>query len=381
MTNQKKEPAKSEPKKIYTFNAKDYLLFPVMKNAFALSEEEVYHTISDEFDVLKKRLALKKIPYEKLKGALVPNQDKDRFETCFIMDTNQIESDNYGYYIFEKLIPLLDKKSTYSILCGDYIDILNDADSQLILRGAMDEVICRCNDSGYRHSGQYYLIYFNRLTGNQRWEMVEGLMKYPWFTGFADVTCQSAFKSYISSILCNTCIKNQKKIIVPHLADYSDEENVNLRGYPFEENGFSLISINEDSFGTFLNYKIESEVPDKEDVGFSFNALFPKFDSFDKIQLDVKEEKWDNYLTDKEKGKGGILEKLGYQMADKEKFLKEIYKKICSNYIYNLTKNEYGNLIFDVCVELSTINGHMRRTTIALEYFPDTSRMQIVTIT
>lgn len=130
-----------------------------------------------------------------------------------------------------------------------------------------------------------------------------------------------------------------------------------MRGYPFEENGFSIVSINDDSFGSFLNYKIESEVPDKEDISFSFNSLFPRFDSFEKIQLDVKEEKWDKYLADKEKGKGRILEKLGYEMADKEKFLKAIYTKICSNYIYNLTRNEYGNLIFDVCVELPTING------------------------
>lgn len=166
-----------------------------------------------------------------------------------------------------------------------------------------------------------------------------------------------------------------------HPPDYSDEENVNLRGYPFEENGFSIVSINDDSFGSFLNYKIESEVPDKEDISFSFNSLFPRFDSFEKIQLDVKEEKWDKYLADKEKGKGRILEKLGYEMADKEKFLKAIYTKICSNYIYNLMRNEYGNLIFDVCVELPTINGNLRRTTIALKYLPDTSEMQIVTIT
>lgn len=208
MIDKLKQPNPKEPQKIYTFNAKDFLLFPVMKKVFSLSEEEVYNTIFDEFEVLKKRLDLKKISYEKLKGALIPNQEKDRFETCLIIDSDQIESNDYGYYVFERLIPLLDKESTYSILCGDYIDILNTADSQPGLRGVMNEVIYRCHASKYQYSGQYYLIYFNRLTENQRWSIVEGLMEYPWFTGFADLTYQSVFKSYISNILCNCCIKN-----------------------------------------------------------------------------------------------------------------------------------------------------------------------------
>ena len=44
-------------------------------------------------------------------------------------------------------------------------------------------------------------------------------------------------------------------------------------------------------------------------------------------------------------------------------------------------RNEYGVMIFDVCVELPTINGHMRKTTVALKYLPDSGEMQVITIT
>ncbi len=366
---------------IYTFDAKGFLLYPVMKCCLELNDENVYETIQYGFETLQKQLALKNISYDALKGALIPNQNKDRFETCFVIDTSLIKSSNYGYFVFEKLIPLLDKESTYSILCGDYIDCLQHPDSQRQLCSAIKSVLAKCHKSKYIHSSQYFLIYINRLSGNQRQKIVEGLYPYPWFTGFADLTYASLFKSYISYILTNVCIKNKNKIIVPHSSDYADKVNINERGFPFESNGFLLSSINDDSYGAFLSYKIESVVPDKDDVSFSFNALFPKFNSFEKIVLNISDDKWGKYLTDKEKGKGQIIESLGYDSGDKERFAKEIFNKICANYIYNLKENQYGDLMFNVCIELPTIHDHIRKTTVALKYHPDSGLVDIVTLT
>lgn len=336
---------------IFTFDAKGFLLYPVMKSHFELSDDDVYKTIQEGFELLLRQLAMKKISYESLKRALVPNQDKDRFETCFVIDSTQIDCCDYGNYVFEKLIPLLDKESTYSILCGDYIDFLCKyrSDSQLQLRYEMSKILVRCHESEYKQSSQYFFVYINRLSGSQRLKIVEGLYPYKWFTGVADVTHKSFFKSYISNILVNVCIKNKNTVIMSHPSDYSEEKNVNMRGFPFEENGFKLVSINDDSYSAFLNYKIESEIPDKEDVSFSFNALFPKFDSFEKIELQISDDKWYKYLTDKEKGKGQIVEALGYASVDKERFKREVFKHICANYIYDLKKNEYNVLMFNVC--------------------------------
>lgn len=368
---------------IFTFDAKGFLLYPVMKSYFELSDDDVYESIQEGFNLLLERLKMKKISYDSLKRALVPNQDKDRFETCFVIDSAQIDCCDYGNYVFEKLIPLLDKESTYSILCGDYIDFSYKYQSsfQLQLRYEMNKVLVRCHESEYKHSSQYFFVYMNRLSKSQRLKIVEGLYPYKWFIGFADVTHKSFFKSYISNILVNVCIKNKNRVIMSHPSDCLDEDNINMRGFPFEENGFKLVSINDDSYGAFLSYKIESEIPDKEDIGFSFNALFPKFNSFEKIELQISDDKWYKYLIDKEKGKGIIVESLGYSSVDKKCFRKEIFKNICANYIYDLKKNEHNALMFNVCVELPTINGHIRKTKIVLKYHPNNGTLEVVTIT
>lgn len=369
---------------IYIFNAKDNVIYSVIKSAFGLSDKEIYETIQDEFLLLQQRLSDKKVPYEGLKGALVPNQEADMYETCLVIDSTQIDDSHYGMVVFDTLLPLLDKNSTYSVLYGDYIDIWDTTNRsyQYHLKMALNEVLNRCNASAYQHSSQYFLIYFNRLTGNQRWAIVEGLLKYPWFTGFADVTHESRFKSYISHVLAHAFIKHKGQIIASHPSDYPDEENVNMPGYPFVENGFSFISINEESFMPFLGYKIESILPDEDDVGFSFNALFPKFDSAKKLKFVVSDEKWYQYLTSPEADrKGRLLETIGYGPDDRDVFIKEIYKKICASYIYNLRQNDYGDLLFNVCVDLPTVNGNFRKTLIALKYHSDSGEISIVTVT
>ena len=66
-----KEAENSKTSKIYTINADDYLMYYVAKSCFKLRDDEVYNSILADFELLQKRLSLKSIPYEKLKGALV----------------------------------------------------------------------------------------------------------------------------------------------------------------------------------------------------------------------------------------------------------------------------------------------------------------------
>lgn len=374
----------SEEFMIYIFNAKDYVRYPVMKDYFVLSDEDIYKTIREEFKMLIKCLSSKGASYERLKGALLPNQEKEKFETCFIFDSSQIQEDGYGYAIFSKLLPLLDKDSTYSVLCGDYVDTLYSLpNSQLYLRSAMNEVIARCHSSTFQCSQQYFLVYFNRLTGSQRWHIVEDLLKYPWFTGFADLTRPSVFKDYLSHILTHSFIKCRNQIIAAHSLDMPENENINLLGYPFQENNFTFISIKDDLFAPFLSYKIEAEVPDETDIGFSFNSLFPKFDSISKLKLKIDDKKWKEYLTNKDK-KGPLLDILGYGAEDKNNFIREVYNKICSCYIYKLEHKLYdGKSVwkFCVCMDMPTINGNERKTTVVLQYFPDVGEMHIITLT
>lgn len=368
---------------IFTINTRDYILYPVIKSHFKLNDNDIYNEIQMDFKKMLKRLEKKNISYDSLKGALIPNQDKTKYEICLIFDTTTINESFYGNYIFEKILPLLEKDSTYSILSGDYIDFSRryDSDTQAFLLKILEENLTKFNKFDYSISNQFYLIYINRLTTQQRLKIVEGLAMYSWFTGYVDVTYCSIFKTYISNILPSLCIKNKNKIIAPHPVDYSDEENVNVLLIPFEENGFKLHSINEESYSTFLSYKIESEVLHEEDVKFAFNALFPKFNAFDKLKLRILDGKWNNYLTLQGKGKGKIIELLGYNSNEKELFTKCVFEHICKSYIYNLERNDYGDLLFNVCIELPTVNAHIRKTTIALKYIQSEDIIEIVTIT
>ena len=102
----------------------------------------------------------------------------------------------------------------------------------------------------------------------------------------------------------------------------------------------------------------------------------------EKLKLVVTDEKWYEYLTSKDPDrKGKLLESIGYGPEDREAFIKDIYKKICASYIYNLRQNGYGDLLFNVCVDLPTINGNFRKTTVALKYHPHTGEMSIITVT
>lgn len=58
---------------------------PAMKSAFGLNNKADDKTI-------QKQLILKKISYGSLNGALVPDQDKDKFETCFVFNSEQMDS-------------------------------------------------------------------------------------------------------------------------------------------------------------------------------------------------------------------------------------------------------------------------------------------------
>ena len=366
---------------IYTLNARDYILYPVAKSCLQLSDDDVHTMILEDFALLKRRLKMKDISYEKLKRALIPNQDVDKNEICLVFDTEKIDSSSYGYQIFENLIPLFDKESTYSIIVGDYVDDLRGvSNSQIILRDVLDEVIVKYGKSRYIHSNQYFLVYINSISAGQLDTIIVGLSKHDWFYGVAKINHMSKFKTYISTILPPLCIKNRNHIITRHTTDCADDENMKLYDYPFEYSGFKVSSINEDSYSSFLCYKIESILPDEEDIGFSFNAILPKFDSVRKLKLDILDAKW-GYVTNASSGKGELLRVLGYVDGNKEKFLRDIYKEICQNYIYNLRMNEYGDAMFNVCIELSTVNERIRKTTIALKYLAKTGEISLVTIT
>ena len=77
-----------------------------------------------------------------------------------VFDTEKIESSWYGYEVFQKLIPLFNRCSSHSILCGDYIDRNNDQEK---LYQELVSSIKLLRKSNYVHSSQFYFVYLINL--------------------------------------------------------------------------------------------------------------------------------------------------------------------------------------------------------------------------
>ena len=108
-----------------------------MQDYFRLGTPQIFREINGLFRHLLEVLTAKRINYQDLKNALVPNPDRN--EVVLVFDTTRIESSWYGREVFEKLIPIFDRRATHSVLCGDLI-----GDNEL--QDKLFEVFCHSID-------------------------------------------------------------------------------------------------------------------------------------------------------------------------------------------------------------------------------------------
>jgi len=223
---------------IHTLDARGNVMLPVLKHEFNLTDSQCYEQINGIFELMCESLGKKGIEYKKLKSALVPAHG-DRYEVAFIFDSTKVDSDWYGYTVFEALIPSLNKESTYSILVGDII--ANGMDQHDIKRLLFEKMI-KYNESCYQHSSQYYVVYINNLTKHQTLSIAEGLKRKPFFIGHIDMTFDSILKTIFAYCLVEHAIKHKNIILQAHESDRDENEDINISSYPYEQNGFIIKS-------------------------------------------------------------------------------------------------------------------------------------------
>ena len=367
---------------IYTLNNDVLTIF---KDLFSLNDQGVYNVINSEFLRCKQILKNKNIKYEDLQKALIPTKDLSYREYAFWFDINQIENESYGREIMSNMLPAMDKKSTYSVLTGDYIDRFDtDYSSEMLLhllRGQIQVV----NESVEISCTQYTIVYFNRLTNAQFNSILKALSPNKWFYGYTELFDSSRLKSYLSLILVNKFLKHKDIIILPNPDGIMDgEADVNIHGYQYEENGYKVRSIDEEDFNTFLSYKIETVLLSREDSAYSMNAIYPRFQYMKNLKFEIPDDKW-MYLNRKTfgnvQGKGEIMNTLADELKKQKAFKSYIQNNLCNNYIYKLEKNEYGVLKFCECIGLRTQNEHYRKTLISFKFLPDERKLSLITIT
>lgn len=355
-------------------NARGNVFLEVTRDYFKLSSQTMHKEIQWMRGQVEAVLLQKGIDYQSLKSALVP--DRQRHEIAFVFDTLCIESNGYGYEVFKRVIPLLNKNSNHSILCGDYIGS-NKQQTMLyeVFVQAMSKVT-RIID--YSHSSQFFIVFINNLTPSMIDEIHQGLIRWEPYVGYADATYSSKFKNLLSTMLVNTCLKHKKIIIQGHEDDRSNSEDINTSGYPYEESGYVCKSLEDNLYSILLTYKIERPVYKgfNVDTEFSLNAVtdYPiLFDDF-KVEVEVAKHK---YLVDK---KAGSLEKAGLKGISAEDLGVIIKAKIQASYIYNMTYIEEHNVMkFNIIVEIPSDQTPVRLLA-ALEYIPDRHILRLITL-
>lgn len=112
------------------------------------------------------------------------------------------------------------------------------------------------------------------------------------------MTYSNNFKDIIAYYLNQSFLQIGSKIFLLHEDDKNNEENVNLIGYPYEDFGFEIYSIQEYYYSFFLEYKIESRMVNKSDLIFSLNVLSEITENIDDYQIIIDDSKFE-YIKQK----------------------------------------------------------------------------------
>lgn len=347
-------------------------MLEVMRDHFGIAAPRMRREIQALHNETIEILNSKGIKYESLRAALVPNMDRQ--EAALIFDSTECKSGLYGREIFEHLLPLLEPRSTQSILVGDLLG----KDPQFavdIIRESM--VLSR--SLTFKHSSLLYCVYINNLTVASLQRLHQGLASFPAYVGHIPTTFGSRAKTYISLSVVSFILKTGKTLIVAHEGDRSNSENINITFYPLEDFGYKVASLQDLYFSIFLAFKIErpSFKGFQVDTELALNAISDEVALFDNFTVLLDEAKY-GYLLNQKLGK---LKKAGLNTADRDYIAALIQSKLSSNYIYNLCYlAEHDVMKFNLMLEIQRFGGYPTRMTAALEYLPDDQALRVITL-
>jgi hypothetical protein len=359
---------------IHTIDARDNVMPEIIRDHFKLSEQAFQNVIQDLFSKTISLLNERGISYQGLKSGLVPQADKH--EIGFLFNTQDIDSSWYGYDVFQQYFPLLDCRTTQSVLCGDLI-----GENQEAIYRLLNDSLIMHKSIDFIHSSQYYCVYINNLTDAVLEVLSSELKSYAPYVGYISASFASKAKYFLSFSTINYFLKNESNIIMGHDDDIPESENINMRRYPFVDYGYHVYSIPSAYYDVFLSYKIERPVIPgfTADTEILLAAISDKVLPLEKLKILITDDKF-HYLQDKKSGK---LKKAGIYDIDREELSQLIKEKISSNYIYNLVFLEEHNVIkFNLLIEIPRNDGgHPTRFTAAIEYIPEELTLRIITLT
>ncbi len=357
---------------IHTLNARGHITLEMFRDHFGIAAPRMRQEILLLHGDVVRILASKGIQYSDLRSALVPSAD--RHEAAFIFDSTEIESGMYGAEVLKQVLPLLDPRTTQSVLVGDLLG--ND---QELVFDILQESMILARSFTFRHSTLLYGVYINNLSNANLTQLHERLAAFPAYLGYIPTSFASRAKIYLSLCMANLFIKRNKTLILGHEGDRSNADNINITCYSLEDFGYKVASLQEHYFGIFLSYKIERPVFGTfvVDSEMALNAISDEVASLSEFSVLLEESKH-GYLINEKLGK---LAKAGLADVDREYIASLIQSKVTASYIYNLVYLiEHDVMKFNLMVEVSRIDGYPTRMTVALEYLPADKTLRVITL-
>jgi hypothetical protein len=318
-------------------------------------------------------LASKGIRYGELKTALAPQVD--RREVALVFDTSNM--DDYGLPIHRRVLALLNRNGSRSILAGDYV---GQNHQQNALYKLLIDQLTPTRDIIYRYSNQFYIVFINNLTDAMIQVLHEGLQDFAPYWGLADITYSSSFKSYLSIILPGCYIQHHNTIICAHEDDLPDSA-ITYPVFPFEDFGYGVGMVPQTLKDVLLSYKIERPVirrlGDELEIELSLNAVTPKPLPLEHFEIEIDERKFDYIQREKAHG----LRKIGLSGGDATTLMALIRAKIASNYIYSMAYNDdYDITQFNVILQFMPGGCKPFRVLVGLKYIAEAKRLQLITL-
>lgn len=379
-----------QPFTIHSINSYTYVLIEVMAKTFSLEESEVRALLREMHLQVTELLASKGVKYLDLKPALTPQSDKH--EIAFVFDSSRATSGFYGGEFSKHWLSALATAggpTRTAISEGDVIGLPAEIVWQLL-----DKQLVRPagQDIPWMSPEQYFVVYFTNVSDAQLVALDREMRaKSEAYLGYVDCSGWTPFKTALP--LPPVALRIDNKIITTE----DDVGNANLRGYSFDEFGYEVIGINEDLYGTLLEFRIDMGVPQwvSADSAVALGALSGVMRDISSMTLSIDERRFD-YLISEEPGygHGASIKKAGLAGFDRSALADAIKEEVGKSLLFNLrsvsgskTVNgkriaapENDALMFTVQVEFPDLTGARQRYQVGVKYDPVEHRGEVATM-
>lgn len=357
---------------IHTVNIRSHVILEILRDHYGFVGFRMKNEIQRMHAELVEILRAKGIDYSAIRSALVPSMDKE--ESFFLFDSSAINTGLYGRQIFDQLLPLLDSRSTQSILVGDLL-----GDDQPLIYEIIRESLVLSRSFTFKHSTQIFGVYINNLSSAAREKIGSELASYAPYIGHIPTTFQSRAKIYASTTMAGFLLKKGRTIIVAHEDDRSNTENINITCYNLEQSGYKIVSLQAYYFSIFLSYKIERPAfyIDTTDIEIALNSITSSVRHLDELDVILDEAKH-GYLVSEKLGK---MKMAGLSESDRTQIEHLIKQNVSNSYIYNLVYlEEHDVMKFNIMLELEREGGYPTRMTAVLEYMPHRNALRVISL-